>query len=266
MTVEHPSMDAANNLWFAEANGRMVGYAKLWHDVGRPRKVFKLLVHPEWRHRGLSTELLRRVEERARLLGGSRLDVMVEDTQQGGRAFLEARGLRQVHRCWEMVLPNTAHISDPDWPHGYAFGTFVRNQDEATSVELENASFRNEWECTSVQLGEIVGFVRSPSFRAEGVVYALSGGAVVGECWAWTEDHPPTIDSTGDIWCLCVHPAHCGRGLGRALLLSGVRWLREQGLGAVKLGVDGANDRARRLYESVGSRVARTDLWYREEL
>jgi len=266
MTIEHPSMDAANNLWFAEARGRLVGYAELWHDIGRPRKVFKLLVHPEWRRRGLGTELLRRVEDRARLLGGSRLDVMVDEIQPGGRAFLQARELREVHRCWEMVLPAGAHVSDPAWPDGCAFRTFVRNQDEVASVELENASFRDEWEYTPVQLGEIEGFVRSPSFRAEGVVYAISGGAVVGECWSWTEDHPPTIDSVGDIWCLCVHPAHRGKGLGRALLLSGVRWLREEGVGAVKLGVDGANERARRLYESVGFRAARTDLWYREEL
>ena len=266
MTIEHPSMDLARNLWFAESDGRLVGYAELWHDEGRQRKVFKVLVHPDWRRRGLGTELLRHVEERARLLGGSRLDVMVEETQQGGRAFLQARGLHQVHRCWEMVLPAPERVSEVGRPDGYAFRNLVRGQDEVTSVDLENASFRDEWEYIPVRLGEIEGFVRSPSFRPEGVIYAVSGGAVVGECWAWIEKQPPNEESHGDIWCLCVHPEHRGRGLGKALLLSGVRWLREQGVGPVRLGVDGANDTARRLYESVGFRAVRTDLWYREEL
>lgn len=266
MIVGHPSMDAANNLWFAESQGCLVGYAELWHDMGQSRKVFKLLVHPVWRHRGLGSELLSHVERRARILGGSRLDVMVEETQQGARAFLQGRGLREVHRCWEMVLPGTASISDAHWPDGYWSRSFVKHQDEVTSVELENASFQDEWEYTPVQLGEIEGFVRSPSFRPEGVVYAFCGDTVVGECWAWTEECQPTVDSSGDIWCLCVHPAHRGRGLGRALLLSGVKWLLKQDVGSVKLGVDGANGTARRLYESVGFRANRTDLWYREEL
>ena len=266
MTVEHPSMDAAHNLWFAEFEGHLIGYAELWHDEGRPRKVFKLLVHPDWRQKGLGTELLKLIEQRARCLGGARLDVMVEETQSGGRAFLHIRGLSEVHRCWEMALPADAHVPLPRWPSAYSHRNFVAGHDESISVKLENASFGDEWEYVPVQVGEVVGFVRSPSFRAQGVTYAVSGGEVVGECWAWIEDQPPRADSRGDIWCLCVHPAHRGRGLGRALLLSGVQWLREQGVGLVKLGVDGANDRAKHLYESVGFRQHRTDLWYREEL
>jgi mycothiol synthase len=63
-----------------------------------------------------------------------------------------------------------------------------------------------------------------------------------------------------------VHPQHRGRGLGRALLVAGVQWLRHQGMTSACLWVDGANDRAKHLYESVGFIAARTDIWYREEL
>ena len=266
MIIEHPSMDAAHNLWFAEANHRLVGCAELWHDEGRPRSVFKVLVHPGWRRRGLGTELLRRVEQRARSLGGTRLDVMVEQGQSGGRAFLQARRLREVHRCWDMVLATDSDVTPPQWPRGYTIRHFVTGQDEMNSVELENASFRNEWEYAPVQAGEIEGFVRSPSFRPEGVVYAVSQGTVVGECWAWIDNSATAASCHGDIWCLCVHPEHRSRGLGRALLLCGVEWLQKQGVGCISLGVDGANDGAKRLYESVGFRAARTHLWYREEL
>lgn len=113
MIIEHPSMEAGHNLWFAEANHRLVGCAELWHDEGRLRNVFKVLVHAGWRRGGLGTELLRRVEQRARSLGGTRLDVMVEERQAGGRAFLQARGLREVHRCWDMALATGADITPP---------------------------------------------------------------------------------------------------------------------------------------------------------
>ncbi len=68
------------------------------------------------------------------------------------------------------------------------------------------------------------------------------------------------------MWCLCVHPQHRHRGLGRVLLLAGVQWLCQQGMASAALYVDGANDRARHLYEAAGFVPARTDIWYREEL
>jgi len=66
--------------------------------------------------------------------------------------------------------------------------------------------------------------------------------------------------------CLCVHPQHRGRGLGKALLLAGLQWLRQQGATLATLAVDGANERAKHLYELVGFITRRTDAWYRRYL
>ena len=157
----------------------------------------------------------------------------------------------------------------PEWPAGYSRRTFVPGQDEHTAVQLENVSFQDEWEYTPVETGEIQGFVRSPSFRADGVIFAVHDGQVVGECWNWIDEGEHSAQAEerrGDVWCLCVHPQHRRQGLGRALLLAGVQWLREQGVTAVYLAVDGANERAKNLYESVGFVTRRTDVWYRKGL
>jgi mycothiol synthase len=190
-------------------------------------------------------------------------------SQRGGRRFLEMRGFRIVHYSWHMEIPTLANAVLPDWPEGYQKRTFVPGQDERTSVELENACFADEWEFTPSVVGEFEGFVRSPSFRADGVIYATHQGQVVGECWSWMQVEQrsvPAAERRGDIWCLCVHPQHRRRGLGRALLLAGVQWLRQQGATAARLGVDGANEKAKRLYESAGFVTRRTDVWYRKEL
>ena len=49
-------------------------------------------------------------------------------------------------------------------------------------------------------------------------------------------------------------PEYRGRGLGRALLLVGVNYLRQY-VSLVELGVEGKNDTALALYESVGFKV-----------
>lgn len=268
MMLEHPHIDAERNLFFAEAGDRLVGFAELWHAPGQVRHIFRLLVHPDWRCRGLGTSLLWKVERRARQLGGQYLDVQIESSQEVGRRFLAARGLRPVHCSWQMHLTDLAAVPQPDWPPGYSQRAFVPGEDECTSVQLENECFREEWEHVPVELGEIVGFVRSPSFRADGVIYAVHQGRVVGECWCWIEETSLTqrSEKQGYVWCLCVHPNHRGRGLGRALLLSGLQWLRQRNMSSAALHVDGANERAKRLYEGVGFRVRRTDIWYREAL
>ena len=266
--LEHPHMDPAHNLFFAEAPCGIVGYGELWHAPGHARHTLRVLVHSEWRRQGLGTTLLRTIEARARELGGQYLDTQIESSQHVGRSFLQARGFRPIHYSWQMVLPDISVAPPPDWPQGYTVRRFVPGRDEHTSVRLENDSFLDEWEYTPVELGEIEGFVRSPSFRADGVIYAVKDRQAAGECWSWVDDEAiaQTSEKQGDVWCLCVHPEHRGRGLGRALLLAGVQWLRRQGMTSVCLWVDGANDRARHLYESAGFRAARTDIWYREEL
>lgn len=117
-------------------------------------------------------------------------------------------------------------------------------------------------------VGEIRGFVNSQSFRPDGVVYAVHAGEVVGECWSWIESDQllEGRERRGEVWCLCVHPRHRGRGLGRALLLTGVERLRQGGMRSASLCVDGANPRARRLYESVGLQQDNEQKWYRKEL
>jgi mycothiol synthase len=63
----------------------------------------------------------------------------------------------------------------------------------------------------------------------------------------------------GEIYVLAVAPAHQGQGLGKALLLDGLAHLSRAKANAAVLYVDSGNDRATRLYESVGFRLDHVD-------
>jgi mycothiol synthase len=266
--VEHPNMDPAHNLLFADSGAGFAGYAELWCAAELLRAVGRVLVHPDWRSRGLGTVLLQRIEERARSVGSHYLDISIAEPETSGRHFLEHHGFSVAHYRWQMQLSLLDTLPAPRWPAGYAQRIFAVGQDERAVVELENASFADAWEYVLVEVGEIEGFVRSPSFRPDGVILALHSGQLVGECWSWIDDEriAETGDKQGAVWCLCVRPQHRGLGLGRGLLLAGLRWLQQQGMRSAVGAVDGANERAQRLYRSVGCEVLRTDIWYRKPL
>ena len=59
-----------------------------------------------------------------------------------------------------------------------------------------------------------------------------------------------------------VDPAERGSGLGRALTLVGLRYLRGRGLSQVMLYVDETNSAAIGLYESLGFTHWDTDVMY----
>ena len=59
-----------------------------------------------------------------------------------------------------------------------------------------------------------------------------------------------------------VHPAEQGTGLGRALTLAGLHYLRGREIPSVMLYVDGDNTAAIRLYASLGFAHTGTDVMY----
>ena len=94
---------------------------------------------------------------------------------------------------------------------------------------------------------------------ARNLFFAEAAGQLVGYAELW---HAVGLARTTAR--VLVHPAW--RGLGRALLPAWVQWLREQGASSIALFVDGANERARHLHESVGFVAAEEKIWYRKGL
>lgn len=73
-------------------------------------------------------------------------------------------------------------------------------------------------------------------------------------------------EAIGRIGMIGVDPDYRGMGLGRAVLLAGLSYLKRKGLPIAQLTVDSENEVARALYRSVGFREHYTSLWYEKAL
>jgi mycothiol synthase len=99
---------------------------------------------------------------------------------------------------------------------------------------------------------------REPWFDPAGFFLARRGGQLVG--FHWTK--MSAKQGTGEVYVVGVDPAEQGSGLGKALTLAGLHYLRRQGAGEAFLYVDADNIAAVRLYTSLGFTHANTDVVY----
>jgi mycothiol synthase len=94
------------------------------------------------------------------------------------------------------------------------------------------------------------------------LVHDGSDGHLDGFCW--TKVHPATRDDPplGEIYVVAADPDTHGTGLGRGLVVAGLRHLADQGLGTAMLWVESDNAPARRLYGRLGFTLHHEDAAY----
>lgn len=87
-TLMHRDPEA---LLVAEAAGAVVGSLIAAWDGWRG-SFYRLAVQPDWRRRGVATDLVRKGEERLEALGAVRLSAIVADEESAAVALWEAAG------------------------------------------------------------------------------------------------------------------------------------------------------------------------------
>jgi mycothiol synthase len=138
-------------------------------------------------------------------------------------------------------------------PDGFVVHTFVPGQDEELLTDVRNRSFAEHYGSVPRTVEEMTYRTTLPDFHPDGLFFAFDGDKPAGFCYTSRDprEWKRRGETVGHINLLGVVPEYRGRGLGRALLLQGVNYLRQY-VSLVELGVEGKNDNALALYESVG--------------
>ena len=124
----------------------------------------------------------------------------------------------------------------------------ARVADRPRVLEVDGAAFPPFWRLDPDGLSDALAATPTSRFRVA-VDGGIVGYAIVGRA-----------ARRGYVQRLAVVPEVQGAGLGRALLVDGLRWLRRRGAAGAVVNTQVDNDRARRLYESLGFRMAPSGL------
>jgi mycothiol synthase len=270
--LTEPGVGETEDILLAEAGDELIGHAIL-HTArgGTPRMMTVGIVDPDWRRHGVGTALMLRAQERALELLGDKpflLDLPVRQSVAGARELAQSLGYVAAREFLYMVCPDLLSVPEPVLPAHIGLRDYVKGQDEAEFAAAYTETFADHWGEEPHTVGDEQHRTHAPSFRPQDNLLAINGeGAIVGLCLL--QPYTAQTDGTdpGMIEDLGVRPAYRGQGIGRALLLAGMKRLGDQGAKAAALFVDADSPYPSiHLYRSVGFAACDRTTIFRKEM
>ncbi|WP_159944216.1 MULTISPECIES: mycothiol synthase [unclassified Nocardiopsis] len=279
LRVRHGAPAGSSRFHLVIEGERVVGFAFVERVAGEPDSG-EVVVDPAHRGHGYGTALLESVHRDA---GPRGVRVWAHGRTPQAVAVARADGWTAVRELHKMRMPLRDIAADepggpwkapelpeprlrPDVADRVRLRTFVVGQDEQAWLEANARAFADHPEQGQLTLDDLLQREVEDWFDPHGFFLATAKDGQVA-AFHWTKTHADGAGLTegepvGEVYVVGVDPDWQGTGLGRALTLAGLRHLRDAGLPWVHLYVDGGNEAAVRLYESLGFGMWDTDVMY----
>jgi mycothiol synthase len=246
------------------ADGEVAGYAHLDPTDPVEGPSGELVIHPAYRRKHLGLALVQALAKEA---GSQQLRLWAHGDLPAAGRLAAAAGFERVRALWQMRRSLQTQLDRPQLADGISVRTFRIGHDEDEWTALNHRAFathpeQGAWTRADLDLRE-----QEPWFNPDGFFLAERDGRLVG--FHWTKIHGQDgqegeheHQAIGEVYVVGVDPGERGSGLGRALTLVGLRYLRSRGLFQVMLYVDESNTPAIKLYESLGFTHWDTDVMF----
>lgn len=262
------------------------GFVRLWEDsagqvvglaVYEPPLNFEFDVDPAFgTAEAVRAEIFGWIEERRRetpvseadipkayaMLGADTLSTTALQSDSERIAFLESRGYQRVERHSVRYSRDLADaIPPPVLPRGMRL-RHVDGRDIEARAELHRDAW-SVWGNSSFSAGRYRRLRATHIYdeTLDIVVEGLDWG-LLSYCVAWLD----SANGVGHFEPVGTRPAAAGKGLGRAVVLEGLRRLKERGAHTALIGTASVNDPALKTYTACGFEFVERQDFYSKEL
>jgi mycothiol synthase len=265
LQLRHGSGALARDLVLTSGDGTLAGYAHLEapdKEAQDGDASGELVIHPDWRRRGLGTALASALLAGA---SGHGVRLWAHGELPGAVRLAQTAGFTRFRALLRLRMPLAAvPDGEPAVPDGVTLRTFRPGADEEAWLAVNHRAFAHHPEQGSWTMADLRLRESEAWFDPNGFFLAERDGRLAG--FHWTKVHDGDGGAPiGEVYVVGVDPGQQGGGLGRALTMAGLAHLRRTGLADVMLYVDESNTAAVRMYTALGFTLWSTDAMYRHQ-
>jgi mycothiol synthase len=269
-SLQQPNYRPDQDVWVAEANGELVGYAVALEQPSQRCTVY-VVVHPSRRRKGLGSQLLDLALQRARELGSKTILIYANERNTASNTFLQQSGFASVGSSGAMKFNNTTNTHSSEFPAGFELKQYSLINQPVILLNALNDCYLDMWghqhrdQFTEEEL-------LSPRFLKyydAGDILLLFDpeGMVAGICSVKSEGKR---DENGNMVDLLDAPGIIKKyrqdGYQQQLVLAGIDHLRNKGNHPIILEFWGESEEALDSYRALGFEMVNRYIAYRREL
>ena len=252
--------DKADSHLLVEVDNQVIGYAHLDQTDLVAGPSVELVVDPSYRGAGVGKALL---SEAIKICGKS-LRLWVHGEQEAAHSLAASFNFEKIRT----VLQMSKSLSDiqplPVIDKEIIIRSFLPGIDSDAWLELNNKVFKDHPEQGGWQLSDLNHRLSEEWFDEKGFFIVEKNKQVIASTWTKVHgEHSHHHDNQekshahpaiGEIYITAVDPEYAGLGIGKALTITALNYLKHQGLNNAMLYVDFENKVAYNLYKSIGFR------------
>ncbi|MBD1806869.1 GNAT family N-acetyltransferase [Microcoleus sp. FACHB-SPT15] len=275
---EAPNVDKAHDLrLWTDSNGKLLGFGQLLipelsHEI---EGYLYFDVHPTQCRNAIEAEILQWSEQRMREIAKQadlpvKLRTRLRNDKILRQMLLKKQGFTTERRFLTMGCTLAQPLPSFKLPDGFTLRSLRGERDIRAWVELFNESFIDHWNHQDVTAASVRHWLKNPHYKPElNLVAVAPNNTFAAFCVGYINQEENVRSRRNEGWIKLLGTRRGFRklGLGRAMLLAGMRQLKAIGVERVKLGVDAQSlTHATRLYESLGFQPIHTWLSYVKEI
>jgi ribosomal protein S18 acetylase RimI-like enzyme len=261
--------DTSHILWEDEA-GTIHGYTYLSPDIKTPiystpeLREWRVLLHPEHRTKERVGRLIEDAEARLNTRASTHLlqTVAYESDLEMQEWLAEHHYSKTKEGEVYMTRSLSEPIASPLVPDGFVIRPFAGRQELRTRASLTDSAFGGfegpgEWSLNDV--GRMILFC--DAIKAIDFVVATTEGRLVSSAICFFD----TVTKLGEFDPVGTHQDFQRQGLAKAVLLTGLHWLKGTGMETAVIRTDHDNVAAKATYQSIGYKIVERQWHYEKQ-
>jgi len=259
--------DKADSHLIVEKDNQVIGYAHLDQTDLVAGPSVELVVDPSYRGEGIGKQLL---SEAIKICGKS-LRLWVHGEAEVAHNLAASFNFEKIRTVLQMSKSLTDIQPLPVIDKEIIIRSFLPGIDSDAWLELNNKVFKDHPEQGGWQLSDLNHRLSEEWFDEKGFFIVEKNKQVIASTWTkvhggHSHDHGSgqshAHPAIGEIYVTAVDPVYTGLGIGKALTITALNYLKYEGLKDAMLYVDAENLAAIALYKSLGFTQFGRDVLY----